>query len=612
MAEKSPGPLIRSRWFALVDLGLVILAGALWYNWPQLGWIPALLPLIPWLLRALNGAPPFRRTPLDIFLLFFMLTALMGVWAAYDRAAAWAKFWLLADGVFLYFALAGQPRQNRWLVAGGIGLFSAALAGYFFLTHDWQSEPAILDSLNRLGTAWMQLRPTLPTHVLHPNVAAGLLAMTAPFLPLLAWRGLRTQQPWLAAVAILGALLVGMALLMATSRGALLGLGSAALFWWLWKAVGALARRNGFARFRLFGIVLAVLALALVALVLLVPGQIVEMVNRMPGPANTGSRLELVRSLLFLIGDFPFTGGGLDAFPGLYSQYIRISPSHILAHGHNLFLDITLEQGLLGGLLLIAILGQGAWILLSEIRRRERRLGGTRQLLWAGLAGLVVVMVHGLVDDILYGSRAPLLLWVFPALGVSAAAGSGAPVRRKNTSWREVSLTPVAIALLLLGVYGYFFRGPLLAAWRSNLAAVQMARIELAFFPTDRWDDGAQADRLRPAAAAFDSGLQASPRNRTAHHRLGQIAMLFRDFEQAVDHLEAARRIAPSHPGIRKLLAYNYLWAGREADSLALLRSIPEAQAEMGIYVWWWRSLGREDLSERAAAMAAALPQNRR
>ena len=38
--------------------------------------------------------------------------------------------------------------------------------------------------------------------------------------------------------------------------------------------------------------------------------------GRIPGPASLGSRLDLVRALGFLIGDFPITGGGLDGFPG--------------------------------------------------------------------------------------------------------------------------------------------------------------------------------------------------------------------------------------------------------------------------------------------------------
>jgi O-antigen ligase len=610
MAEKAPEPFTRSRWFALIDLALAVLAGALWYNWPTLGWIPVLLPLAPWMIRVVTGVPPFQRTQLDAYLLLFTLTALMGVWAAYDRTAAWSKFWLVLDGIFLYFALAGQPRQNRWLVAGGFGFFAVALAGYFFLTNNWRSQPANFAFLNRLGYAWMRIRPTLPTHVLHPNVVSGLMAMTGPFLPALSLHGLKSRQPWLSVVSALGGLLVGLALLMATSRGAWLGLAAAVLLWGLWQASQYLGQKRGVSPFRLFLFIMGVSLLIGLALVLLIPDRLVALLDRMPGPANAGSRLDLIQALLLLIRDFPFTGGGLDAFAGLYSQYILISPSLVLVHGHNLYLDVTLEQGLLGGIMLAVIIGKSLWQILVEIRVRPRRSHDLQGFLWAALAGLIVMAVHGSMDDVLYGSRAPMLLWILPGAGFSVmtTARLHSPESRTVFSRRFIPAGLAAGVLLILALYGFAYRGPLLAAWRANMAAVEMARIELAFFPTDKWDDGAQVDQLKPAADEFERALLANSRDRTAHHRLGQIAMLNRDFDLAVSHLEAARREDPSHPGIRKLLAYNYLWTGRFTDAYNLMLAIPEARYEMGNYVWWWRGLGRADLSEKAALMLDALP----
>jgi hypothetical protein len=44
----------------------------------------------------------------------------------------------------------------------------------------------------------------------------------------------------------------------------------------------------------------------------------------------------------------PPSGGGLDPSPGIFA----VRPDHpfyILEHGHNLFLDVSFEQGILAG-----------------------------------------------------------------------------------------------------------------------------------------------------------------------------------------------------------------------------------------------------------------------
>ena len=44
-----------------------------------------------------------RRKAFDWPLLLFLLSAAWGLWIAYDRAAAWVKFWLIVGGLFEIF-----------------------------------------------------------------------------------------------------------------------------------------------------------------------------------------------------------------------------------------------------------------------------------------------------------------------------------------------------------------------------------------------------------------------------------------------------------------------------------------------------------------------------
>ena len=158
------------------------------------------------------------------------------------------------------------------------------------------------------------------------------------------------------------------------------------------------------------------------------------------------------------------------------------------------------------------------------------------------------------------------------------------------------------VSLLLVSLLG-----PGRADWQANLGAVAMARLELANWPSNRWDTGRNVAALEPAERLFHQALAANPGQATAHHRLGLIAMLRRDYSTAVEHLEVARRANPGHPGIHKALGYSYAWTGRLDEAEVLLASVPEAARELEIYSWWWLDQSRVDLAERATEMLTRL-----
>jgi len=94
--------LVVSRWFALADLACASVA-ALWgYAQPAAGGWVLLVALVPWLLRLASGRFPFQRTIFDLLVAIFLLTAFVGVWAAYDRQTAWSKLWIILVAILLY------------------------------------------------------------------------------------------------------------------------------------------------------------------------------------------------------------------------------------------------------------------------------------------------------------------------------------------------------------------------------------------------------------------------------------------------------------------------------------------------------------------------------
>jgi len=609
--------IIESRWFSWADLISVLLCGALSYGWPALGGWPLLIALLPWGGRLIAGRFPYQRTRFDLPLAVFLITALSGVWAAYDRESAWAKFWLLLTAALLYYALARQPHTHLWPVAGLLSLLGGWVASYFLLTQDWQSQPADIEILNQIGRWWMSVRPSVQLRALHPNSIGGILAMLSGF-PLAVWvRAWHTRRIGMASFAGVASGLMGIGLLLTSSRGAWLTLMAAAGVWCISRFSNRVARRVGLPPKWLVALALLVISAGVWGLINTYPGGLLGLTNRLPGAPSGSSRLDLVRNTFALSMDFPFTGGGLGAFSGLYSRYMMVIPVFLFGYSHNLFLDVLLEQGLFGFLALASVLLGSAWLMIAQARRTSDR-AQINLLRGAALVGLWVVILHGLVDDALYVSQGTPLLFLLAGMAISMAQPgltqaetptSAGPLEtraqgRDRQEWKVIGLTIALVALISLL---FALWKPLLAKWYANLGAVQMARAELSGWPARGWDEGRPLFELAPAEASFNQALRLDPNNQTARYRLGLVAALKDDYATAAAHLDKAYQADGTHRGVRKVLGYLYVWMGRSAEALPLLSGLPEAGHEMSTYVRWWRIRGRDEQAAYAAQMAAFL-----
>jgi O-Antigen ligase len=602
--------LVTSRWFGLADLACAAIGALWWYGQPGIGGWPLLFVLGPWALRLAAGRFPVRRTPFDAAVVVFLLTALVGVWAAYDSATAWTKLWVLVGAVVFYYALAAQPRQNLGPVTALLGLLGAAIASYFLLTYDWQALPRHFAALDRVGVWWMSVRPALPGFI-QPNVAGGLLAMLLPF-PIAGsiggWRGRR----W--GLVVLSAIVAGLALfglLLTSSRGSWGALVIALGTWIVWQFGGVVAKRLGWPkRVVSGGVLLAVLSAGLAA-ILSYPGGLGALASQVP---DGESRYVLAYNTLRLVADFPFTGGGLGAFTGLYSRYMLVIFVPFLTYSHDLYLDVALEQGLPGLLALLGIIGGSVWML-----ARQRPTGARHGLMrWALVTGLLVTGLHGLLDDALYGNRGTPLLLALAGLSVAWAravaegAGQQATGIRQRGAGNPARGWPHWQTGAIVGVIGagalILALGPRLAgAWYADLGAVEMARVELAGWQSSPWDAPIPLTAFGSANALFEQAVRIDPANRTALQRLGLIAEREDDFTLAVTELATAYQDDPGHRGVAKSLGYDYAWLGQIEQARTYLVTIPEAPSEMDAYAWWWKEHGRPDRSAYAAQTAAVL-----
>jgi len=538
----------------------------------------------------------------DAALAVFMLSAAVGLWAAANRSQAWQTFALLTLSVLTYYAVARQP-IHRMVTLGWVALAGAvAVAAVFLLTNDWRAHPAEFGWIQAPALLWMQVRPTLTLPAIAPNIAAGLITGLAP----LGMLGLSARTGRLLSVRYLIWLAAGLVcaagLILSSSRGAWMALAAGALVGIGWLTRGAAqARSNGWWQAGLLALVILTCSLWLAAAAI---GRVAPAIDSaLPGAAAVQSRAILAAQSADLLADFPLTGGGLGAFGALFSRYVMVFPWFYYGYAHNLALDVAISQGLPGLVALVAILSLSVR---SALRPATEASVLRRHVQAATLAGLVILVAHGVIDDPFYASPGAVLLFLYPgaARALDAAAGetSGKLGGKARSSTLRIALVGVAAAAAMV-----IFWSPIRSRGLSNLAAVAMEREAYASGPESVLGLDRRLDADGSIQRSLEDSVRLDPANRTAHQRLGILALSQGDIRRAVDELDAAWSLDAEHRGVRKTLGYALVWSGELEQALPLLQQVPEASTELGFYAWWWRTRGVRALAERSARMARVL-----
>jgi len=290
-----------------------------------------------WLVRWLSQGYLTRRTPLDVPILFFFLSALAGLWPSYDLALSLPLFLMIVGGVALYYLFVNNctMEQCQRILSAGLLLLGLTVSVYFIIQHEHPVMGRIFPD------AWA-LR-------LHPNSVATFLEGVVPLALVMA---IGERRLWLRVLYGFCAATFALALLMTASRGAWVALALCGIIWLC-------------TRFRRMGMVFA----AVVPISVIVPGAYLVFnndasLNSIPIVGTTlvplfarPDRLEVYRNSFYLIQDFPLTGIGLsDVFGMVYSKYALLIQVPFLTYSHNLFLEIWLDQGLLGILSFLSLI----------------------------------------------------------------------------------------------------------------------------------------------------------------------------------------------------------------------------------------------------------------
>ncbi|AZF52292.1 Pellicle/biofilm biosynthesis inner membrane protein PslJ, possible O-antigen ligase [Pseudomonas sp. R4-34-07] len=350
-------------------------------------------------LSRLPDAPRLARRPTDQMLLWLMLFSVFpfivgqaSIHAESSGVANWLRWLLNLSGVFLTAKLLVDYKHRESLVIalllGTLAMLVMSIA-VFVRTRSGAGIAPILALLNygnfdtlkfgleamssRMGSPWM-----------HPNAIGGIMAL---LLPLAFCYGM-TEQGWKRALGLSVACLGAAALLLASSRGAMVSL-ALVLMW--------LATR----RVPYTGRLLMIGAALTVALVMAYPPLQERLATIFSSSnASTEVRFDEYRMFPQAVAAYPF-GIGFKVDP-------PVPGTHLLGIS-NLWLNFIYKTGVVGMLLFIAVTVR--WWREARPEKGPIRLTKDNALWLGSTAGILSALVSGLFDH--YFSFAVVMVALF-------------------------------------------------------------------------------------------------------------------------------------------------------------------------------------------------------
>lgn len=366
--------------------------------------------------------------PIALLLLTLPLTLYASIWPEITRVAV---AWLLLD-IAVFYAVFLWARTERRLRLGTLLLVLAggALALVAPFGVNWIGDAKGFLNFDPIYAAI----PRLLDERIHPNILAGALAAVSPLALALCTTGgiplgwVPGSRPLSFALALASLVLILAVLVLTKSRGAWLGaaVGLEIILTYRWP--------------RLRGPALALVVLLLIAGLLIGPARVAQALAAAPVVGGWEGRLELWSRALEAIADYPFTGIGMGTFdrvvPLRYPYVLLAGAELAIPHAHNLFLQVAVDLGLPGLVAFVTLLG----IVLAAAVQSARAWAGERDLAVqvVGLAaGLIAVLVHGLLDAASWGSKPAVFVWALMGLIMAHQAVSLQRRTLSPTTWER-------------------------------------------------------------------------------------------------------------------------------------------------------------------------------
>lgn len=382
--------------FLLTSLGLVLLQ---------------LVPLPPGIWRALPGR--------DVF-----LPAAIGgeqpwrPWAIVPGGALNAAVSLIVPGAAFMLLTTLRPIERMWLPGVTLGLITASmLLGLLQLSGAGFDNPLINDTPGQISGSFA-----------NRNHFALFLAFGCLLAPVWAFLGGRSPQ-WRGPVALGLVVLFALTILASGSRaGMLLGMIAA--------AAGVIITRKyikkAFGRYPRW--VLPALAVALVIVFLslglatVMAGRALSIDRVFANDPGQDMRARALPIVLAMVREYFPAGAGFGGFDPLFRmrEPFELLKLTYFNHAHNDWLEVVLDAGILGLLLLISAV---VWWVVASVRRWRVFPQDKDLLPIAGSVMLLLVFVASIVD---YPARTPMMMMmiVMAAMWLSGDTGEATTIRK--------------------------------------------------------------------------------------------------------------------------------------------------------------------------------------
>ncbi|HKG79592.1 MAG TPA: O-antigen ligase family protein [Pyrinomonadaceae bacterium] len=239
--------------------------------------------------------------------------------------------------------------------------------------------------------------------------------------------------------------LMGVALVMTTSRGGIISLVLEIVFLvvvtGIWRTQNE-RRRTKSSRLKRVVTRIGLTTGLLIALffgVLLLGGEF--SINRFIDSVNTDDpttgRAHFWSVTLDIIKAHPYVGTGLGAFGVVYTQYDSRNGLFRLEQAHNDYLQVLSDAGVIGGVLALSFL---VLLFYKAISRAKSRDDFRRGVALASLSGCFAVLVHSFFDFTLHTTSNALLFLVLAALATLDGRIENPPRKRRRKTTNSDSL----------------------------------------------------------------------------------------------------------------------------------------------------------------------------
>lgn len=515
--------------------------------------------------RAVRSGRSAQHPGLYAALLLFGLSAIGGAAVSYNPLLSLPLLLTIGGSLSLFCAIAAGDIAPRH-IGSALVVLAAGTAFYFVSQYAWFDYPHEAGWQTSLGRLTGSILPPLGLFTPHPNAVATFLeGIVLLNLYLLRQSTGKNRLMWLI---LLGLITYG--LLITNSRGAWLGI-LAVLVLGLWTQKKPSVGRYAIKKWA--GLTVAGMAGLCAGTQLVFGAPLTYLVNSVFTSAY--SRLTLYKNSLYLLGDYPFSGIGLDTFTLVYSRYQLLIPVPYLEYAHNLFLCVWLGQGLLG---ITALL----WLLVEFYRfvaRVEKvSLAGPLSLFQATWLGITATLIHGLTDATQFSPDRWTMPMLFALLGLAVSAAQSE--KPPQSFYRSKAPAVCLCFIITVGLLTAFYP-PLTARWLANLGALSQTRTELV--------SPAAESSLAQAEKYFRHALALDGANPVANRRLGIMALERQDYQTALSDLQRAYAGEPDNQPTLKALGYAYFFSG-QPDTAELYFKRVDFQSRLREEIQYWQS----------------------